>query len=50
MAARSGGLNEREREKRAGPNVSALRRALYRDAIVILEFVIYYGNTSVRDC
>lgn len=46
MAARSGGLNEREREKRAGPNVAALRRALYRDAIVILEFDIM----EIRPC
>lgn len=32
-------------------NVTALRRVLYRPGIVILEFLIYYGNTVVRgDC
>lgn len=50
MASRSGGRGwvERKREREREPNVAALRSALYRDAIVILEFVIYYGNTSVR--
>lgn len=50
MAARSGGVEREKERERERPNVAALRRALYRDAIVILEFVIYYGNTSVRDC